>query len=328
MNSVVRCSLPLQFPHGMETSLSSPQARLLQAASSLDSNIVHLWMVGTDEVRKIGEEHEAVLRSLLSPEESARYLRSMQTAKAMEQAYSFLLARALLRTTLSRYCSDVKPQEWNFIMNEHGKPEIDFDNLKARRIPEQFKSLRFNLSHCSGMVCCAVSIGRDVGVDSELISTKRRILSIAERFFSEAEFEELKKIHPDRQQLVFSRLWTLKEAYVKARGLGISGVGLDNFEFTEVENLQHEWPTQSITADLSRVGDDGDQWKFLIVNPPSVSQSTERNSPAHTVSLAVGGQEPFELVCLKTVPCHVTPDVLLDPSIRAVESLPRVEMLL
>ena len=62
MNSVVQCSLPLQFPHGMETSLSSPQARLLQAASSLDSNIVHLWMVGTDEVRKIGEEHEAVLR--------------------------------------------------------------------------------------------------------------------------------------------------------------------------------------------------------------------------------------------------------------------------
>ncbi|EKX50967.1 hypothetical protein GUITHDRAFT_103549 [Guillardia theta CCMP2712] len=273
-------------------------------------------MVGTDEVRKIGEEHEAVLRSLLSPEESARYLRSMQTAKAMEQAYSFLLARALLRTTLSRYCSDVKPQEWNFIMNEHGKPEIDFDNLKARRIPEQFKSLRFNLSHCSGMVCCAVSIGRDVGVDSELISTKRRILSIAERFFSEAEFEELKKIHPDRQQLVFSRLWTLKEAYVKARGLGISGVGLDNFEFTEASGFIFSLQLSDNVCRFDRedsVVSSGDLWKFLIVNPPSVSQSTERNSPAHTVSLAVGGQEPFELVCLKTVPCHVTPDVLLDP---------------
>eukprot|EP00960_Hanusia_phi_P071238 767503-Hanusia_phi.AAC.5 len=300
----VRCSLPLHFPHGMQAHTAGHDAQWLQSASSLDDNTVHLWMVDTQEVLGIGPDHETILRSLLSPEESARYHRSLHTAKAMEQAYSFLLARALLRTTLSRcerrrvfmYCRDIKPEEWNFVMNEHGRPEIDLNALESR------KGLKAGTRTNDG---------------------SRRILSIAERFFSEAEFQQLKKIHPDRQQLAFSRLWTLKEAYVKARGLGISGG-----EKEENQEDVHEGGgsgggggshSDDHTLQVLKVCNmSGRQNRSVQVCNicamlPYLPWSAERTSLAHTVSLAVGGQEPFELVCLKTIPCHESPDVVLDP---------------
>ena len=74
---------------------------------------------------------------------------------------AFLLTRALVRTTLSRYAA-VAPADWRFIANVHGRPEI-LDR------PEGVPDLRFNISHTDGLIACAVTIGREVGVDVENI---------------------------------------------------------------------------------------------------------------------------------------------------------------
>ena len=74
---------------------------------------------------------------------------------------AFLMTRALVRTTLSRY-APVAPADWRFITNAHGRPEI-LDR------PAGVPDLRFNISHTDGLIACAVTIGREVGVDVEHI---------------------------------------------------------------------------------------------------------------------------------------------------------------
>ena len=146
---------------------------------------------------------------------------------------------------------------------------------------ERLAKLRFNLSHCAGMVVCAFAYGREVGIDSEDVYARRRITSIAKRFFTPAETAALLSLPEEAHALTFSRLWTLKEAYVKARGLGISAIGLDNFEFQHVESLSHERPTRRLAADLSKAGDAASSWQFVILEPPRVCVPAAGGSGGH-----------------------------------------------
>ena len=134
---------------------------------------------------------------------------------------SFLITRALVRTTLSRYAA-VPPAEWAFIANVHGRPEI-LD--RPRGVPD----LRFNLSHTEGLIACAVTIGREVGVDVEHVQ-RRLTHDIADRFFAPREVQDLKALPADEQPKAFFDYWTLKEAYIKARGFGLA-LPLADFAF-------------------------------------------------------------------------------------------------
>jgi 4'-phosphopantetheinyl transferase len=130
------------------------------------------------------------------------------------------VGRGLLRIILGHYV-EAPPEGLRFCYNPYGKPALD---------PTQDRgSLRFNLSHSGGRALYAVARGREVGVDVETIRTEFAGLAIAERFFAPAEVAVLRDLAPEHRTRAFFSCWTRKEAFIKARGKGLS-IPLDTFE--------------------------------------------------------------------------------------------------
>lgn len=181
-------------------------------ARGLPLNEVHVWLAWLD-----GNDSPGRLRAfeaLLSDEERARMGRFAFDRLKRE----FLVTRALCRTTLSRY-APVAPQDWAFEQNAYGRP----------RIAGAGGTLDFNLSHAGGLVAMAVAdSARQVGIDVECALPERAHLDLARRYFSPAEHAALEALPAERQVDRFFVLWTLKEAYIKARGMGLS-LPLDAF---------------------------------------------------------------------------------------------------
>ena len=174
---------------------------------------------------------------------------------------AFLMTRALVRTMLSRYAA-IAPPDWRFIANAHGRPEI----LER---PPGVPDLRFNISHTDGLIACAVTIGREVGVDVENVG--RQVLhDVAGRHFAAREVRDLRRLPDEQQPRVFFDYWTLKEAYIKARGFGLA-LPLGDFAFTL--NPPHP-PAITFEAALD---DDPATWQFLQDWP----------TPQHRLALAV-----------------------------------------
>ncbi|XP_012569453.1 uncharacterized protein [Cicer arietinum] len=143
---------------------------------------------------------------------------------------SALLSRALVRTTLSRYQTNchVDPKSWKFRKNDHGKPEVDCQYADDWSLPP----LHFNISHTSSLIACGVTVGSPIGIDVEEKQRrlKNDILAFARRYFSPHELEMLTQIvDPELQRQEFIKLWTLKEAYVKALGRGFSASPFNTF---------------------------------------------------------------------------------------------------
>ena len=162
--------------------------------------------------------------------------------------HSCLVTRALVRTVLSRY-EDVDPKDWRFVMNDYGRPEI--------AEPQSARSLKFNLSHTNGLIACIVARERDIGVDVEDRERSGKLLSVAHRFFSPTEVAALRKL-PEKEQLDrFFLYWTLKESYIKARGMGLV-IPLSHFSFL-FENAI------SIAFD-PRLEDDPESWQFTALS--------------------------------------------------------------
>src|SRR5215218_6477573 len=133
----------------------------------LPFNAVHVDLLHTANADALANLD--AYRSLLSDEEHARMARFVFD----RDRRAFLLTRALVRTTLSRY-APVRPADWKFIANVHGRPEI-LDR------PSGVPDLRFNILHTDGLIACAVTIGREVGVDVEHI-TRHLTHDVAGRF--------------------------------------------------------------------------------------------------------------------------------------------------
>jgi 4'-phosphopantetheinyl transferase len=221
----------------------------------LPFNAVHVDLVHPDDP-EAWSQHEAYL-ALLAPEEHERMARLVFERDRRR----FLLTRALVRTMLSRYAV-VPPAAWAFIANVHGRPEI-LD--RPRGVPD----LRFNLSHTEGLIACAMTIGREVGVDVEHVQ-RRLTQDVAGRFFAPSEVNNLKALPDDEQARAFFDYWTLKEAYIKARGFGLA-LPLGDFAFT----LAPPAPPQ--IAFEPALEDDPATWQFVQDWP----------TPVHRLALAV-----------------------------------------
>ena len=241
---------------------------------SLPPHEIHLWFVLSDEI-----EDPVLLRSyadLMNSEEQARYQRII----VQHARHQHLLARALVRTTLSRY-AEVDPTAWAFCENEYGRPAI---------VPPTgagCEQLRFNLSHTAGLIVCGVVQSLELGVDVEDTWRKRETVAIADRFFSEREVEALHALPRGRQQDRFFDYWTLKESYIKARGMGLS-LPLGKFSF---------YPDRrpiTIATDPS-LEDDPDTWQFEQFSP------TARHRAAVGVRRGKGEQD-LRVVAWKVVP--------------------------
>ncbi|MDQ1919237.1 4'-phosphopantetheinyl transferase family protein [Massilia pseudoviolaceinigra] len=164
----------------------------------------------------------------------------------------YLATRALVRTVLSRY-APLEPADWVFTPNDYGRPAIANDHPQAR-------TLSFNLSHTRGLIAMAVTRDRVLGVDVENLSAREISGAIAEHFFSPAEVAELAGVPPERRQDRFFEYWTFKEAYIKARGMGLS-IPLDRFSFHFPDERQ---VCLAIEPDL---GDDAARWRFWQFQP-------------------------------------------------------------
>ena len=239
----------------------------------LPLNAVHVDLVHTDDVAAAARR-DAYL-ALMSPDEHERMARLIFERDRRR----FLLTRALVRTMLSRYAA-VRAADWTFVENVHGRPEI-LD--RPRGVPD----LRFNISHTDGLIACAVTIGREVGVDVEHIG-RRLTHDVAGRFFAPQEVNDLAILPEDEQQKAFFDYWTLKEAYIKARGFGLA-LPLADFAFTLAPPA-----APRITFEPS-LQDDPDTWQFAQDWP----------TPHHRLGLAVrrqGSDLPIRVG-------FVTPDV-------------------
>jgi 4'-phosphopantetheinyl transferase len=179
---------------------------------------------------------------------------------------TYLAAHALLRGMLSRVVAR-HPRDWRFATNADGKPDL----VPDAGVPP----LRFNMSHTRGLVAVALTIENDVGLDVEMLDAGRMTMDLALRFFAAPEVDYLRRLPAERQPTEFYSLWTLKEAYIKAVGLGLS-VPLDAFSFV-LEPLAISFS--------QRRPDSPANWLFRRFTP----------SPLHTMALALRHTEPHRV---------------------------------
>lgn len=147
------------------------------------------------------------LTSVLSDEEKQRASRFYFEKNRNE----FILCRGGLRIFLASYLNIPAPQIL-FAYTNHKKPYLLDPALK----------LKFNISHTSGLGAFTFVWNRAIGVDVEAEKQNFKVEEIAERFFSLKEREALHEYPPNQRAAAFYRCWTRKEAYIKARGEGLS----------------------------------------------------------------------------------------------------------
>ena len=184
----------------------------------------------------------------ITPEDSEKFL-TLLSQDELERArqfklkqHNFIATRALLRKALSRY-THLEPGQLIFSRAIQGKPFLVNTPLP----------LYFNLSHSWNYAVLAVSSAGDLGVDIES-KRERSYLKIADRFFHEHEKEHITRCDPAHREQLFYKLWTLKEAFFKALGTGIS-YGLHKACF----HLQDHNITVQFADDLSA---EINQWQF------------------------------------------------------------------
>ena len=224
--------------------------------SVLEPGEVHVWYATVEEAY---ESHVLeAYKGLLTPDERARHDRFYFEHSKLE----FLVTRALVRTALSRYRA-VDPRDWRFEANAHGRPSIAH--------PRSDEPHLFNLSNTHGFVACLISGAREGGIDVEDAMRNTETVEIAHRFFAPSEVAALKALPPSEHRERFFTYWTLKEAYIKARGMGLA-IPLDKFAF------ELDGANVRIRIDPS-LHDDERTWQFARSSP----------TPRHRVAVAVRG---------------------------------------
>jgi len=197
------------------------------------------------------------LRGLMTKDEAERQRRFRQPRGRQEA----LVTRGLVRTCLSQY-TGVDPQDWRFETGRHGRPEI--------ASPAAWRHLRFNLSHTRGRVVCLVAWRIDVGVDVEAIDRGGRLLDIARRYFSISEADALLGLPASERLSRFFDYWTLKESYIKARGMGLA-IPLGRFSFSIDSG------TRVAIRFAPELEDEPEAWQFRLLDLP----------PRHRVAVAL-----------------------------------------
>lgn len=199
---------------GFNTSLSVP-IDFWETPSkfpSLQAGELHIWRC------HIQKCDLAALTPILSSDETShadRYYFPKDRA-------SYIACRGTLRSLLGKYLNSL-PSLLEFQYSPYGKPSLAEKNKIGR------KPIQFNLSHSSDFSLFGFTLDREIGIDVEFIRPKVVEEEIAERFFSPMETRTLRSLPADQQAEAFFRCWTRKEAFIKARGDGLS-LPLDQFD--------------------------------------------------------------------------------------------------
>lgn len=240
---------------------------MAMALSGFDGGSCDLWYWRVPE--RFDHPLEELERRFLDASEAERY----SHFRVAPPAHLFLGSRILLRTLLSRYWP-AQPLDWHFAVNQFGRPRV--------AEPAEAAGLHFNLSHTTGLVACLIGGREEIGVDTE---TMRRpmtdLVEIAQRFFAPREVAALGETAESERLERFFEFWTLKESYIKARGIGLS-LGLSQFAFT----LAEDRPTIAFEPGF---GDDPATWDFrqFRVDPHFLIAAGVRRQPGETVRVMI-----------------------------------------
>jgi 4'-phosphopantetheinyl transferase len=166
---------------------------------------VHVWRATLDQTPSQIQS----FRKSLAADEQARAERFYFERDRRH----FIVARGVLRAILGGYLKRA-PEGLSFCYSSHGKPALAGESGGD--------AIRFNVSHSHGIALYAVTRGREVGIDLERIRSNLEVEEIAGRFFSRREVAMLRALPTEEQREAFFRCWTRKEAYIKARGEGLS----------------------------------------------------------------------------------------------------------
>ena len=182
-------------------------------SASLAHDEVHVWVASLD----VGSARIENLERTLTEDECKR----AERFNFEKDRRHYIVARARLRAILARYLH-IEPDEIRFCYSRNGKPLLA-DESRSHEV-------HFNVSHSHGMALYAITRGREIGVDLEyfrknVVDTAR----IAEQFFSTREVAMLRSLPTQMRELAFFTCWTRKEAYIKAKGDGLS-LALKSFD--------------------------------------------------------------------------------------------------
>lgn len=201
----------------------------------IETHEVHIWRVALDDA-----SNENDLLSLLNEDEKVR----AQRFHFAHHRTRFIIARATLRKLLSLYLT-INPSDIQFSYTEHEKPMLLFPANTH---------LQFNLSHSKNIAVYAFTYHYPVGIDIEKIKADYP-QAVAERFFNPSELHTLNTLLSSEKLRAFYRLWSRKEAFVKAIGKGIANISLSSFAVSTqpiVETLHYEdqaWTLASLNID-------------------------------------------------------------------------------
>ena len=183
----------------------------------------------------------ASARALLSDRERARADRFVYDRHRRR----YTVAQVHLRRALGRLVG-TRPERIRFSHGKHGKPYLG-------------DGPSFNQSHCGERIMIAVANEGRLGVDIEKVRTVRLMAKLAEKHFARDEVTLLRATPARDRQAMFFRLWTHKEAFTKALGVGLT-IPLRSFSVD---------PAHRTTTGLVRIdGQAEDPLKWLVAGLP------------------------------------------------------------
>ncbi|MFN3649590.1 MAG: 4'-phosphopantetheinyl transferase family protein [Armatimonadota bacterium] len=241
---------------GIRWDAAAPEPPVLQPGE------LHLWATAIPE--ELDPETRERLLPLLNEEERAPYER-LRLARDRDL---HLAAHAHLRQVLSQYADD-PPEAWRFTRNRYDRPFVENPSLRGR--------LYFSLTHTAGLAVTLVSTIEEAGVDSECLGRKVGIHRVARGVFAPSEYADLLALAEEAQRERFLQLWTLKEAYIKARGMGMA-LPLQRFAY------RFEGGAVALEVDPE-----------IDPNPAPWRAATFQLGPEHQVALAVRHPEQVPL---------------------------------
>ncbi len=215
---------------------------------------VHLWLASID----IAAADVELLHGILTNDERERAARF----HFERDRNRFIAGRGLLRILLGGYLRK-PPADISFTYNPNGKPFV-------RGLEDHFD---FNLSHSGGLALYAFTLGHRIGVDVECLDRELEVESLASRFFSVQEVAALMALPPHHRRKAFFDCWTRKEAYIKARGEGLS-FGLKDFSVSVAPS------DPPALLNVSQEPKEAERWRYLPIDA----------GPSYAAAAAVEGK--------------------------------------
>jgi 4'-phosphopantetheinyl transferase len=157
----------------------------------------------------------------------------------------YKLSHCMLRWVLSQYLN-LAPEQIEFNINDFGKPRLKLNS-----------DIFFNISHTNGVAVMAVSKIEQLGIDIEKINSEKEVSKVVTHYFHPEETNLIESLATGKKVKIFYTIWTLKEAYIKAKGLGLS-IELNRFNF--------KLPTEDLLEVIfeKELNEESNLWQFAV----------------------------------------------------------------